>query len=73
MRFLYESVAVKRFHTAILTGAAASAGTKPLEFSEKAEGLCAKSEYPGSNSPYPNRGNRFEIRKQRSKTNEQYA
>ena len=48
MRFLYESVAVKRFDTAILTGAAASAGTGPLEFSEKAGRLCAKSEYPGS-------------------------
>jgi len=34
--------------TAVLTGAAASTGTGPLEFSEKAGWLCAKSEYPGS-------------------------
>lgn len=46
MEFLYESVAVKRFHTAILTKDAAIFGTGPLEFSEKAGGLCAKSEYP---------------------------
>ena len=51
MKFLYESVAVKRFYAAILTEDAAIFGTGPLEFSEKAGRLRAKSEYPGNKTP----------------------
>ena len=48
MRFLYESVAVKRYYTAVLTEDAAIFGTGPLDFSEKVGRLRAKSKYPGS-------------------------
>ena len=39
---------MKRFDIAVLTQGAALLGTGPLEFSEKAGRLCAKSKYPGS-------------------------